>query len=152
MKLKELRGLFRLRPGDSTRAMRGRFVDVDVWADFRYKIQRDGKDALFKFGTHKNRTVSQVDKLDPEYLDWILQRDTFPEEIKEIIRYVRRFKQFRGDFQGGGRKFKAKIIDDPILPRRVGKSHELSKMAKAARASGKSVLELKKSMLERRKK
>lgn len=89
MKLKELRGLF--QPGRAARLFRARPQKPDDRApvDFRYKVQKDGKDAMFLVGAHRFLKVSQVQKSDPDYLDWILSKDNYPEEIKEIIRYIR---------------------------------------------------------------
>ena len=98
MKLKELQALFSLRPDDSSRAIRKRAKKIELSDDsddFRYKVQKDGKDALFKIGQHKHRTVSEVEQLDPEYLTWILQQPSYSEEIKDIIKYVR-FGSFSG--------------------------------------------------------
>jgi exodeoxyribonuclease X-like protein len=129
MKLSELRGLFGLRPLEAERAIRKRTKQIDPpeeTADFRYKIQKDGKDALFKIGQHKHRTVSEVQKADPSYLDWILNQPSYSNELKDIIRFVR-YGSFAGPAQEGEHAG-IDIIADPMpvdfMPRASGKSTE----------------------------
>jgi hypothetical protein len=99
MLLKELRRLFRRGETETERRERLREEErlkAAIEGDFRYKIQKDGKDAMMMYGKYKFHTVSSIQKQDPEYLDAILNRPTMPQEIKEIIRYVR-FGSFAGE-------------------------------------------------------
>jgi RecJ-like exonuclease len=53
----------------------------------RYKISEKGDDALIKFGTHRGKTLVEIRRIDPTYLEWIL-KENFPEDIKDICRYI----------------------------------------------------------------
>ncbi len=62
----------------------------------RYKISDDGTDAILMFGRHKGLRVSDVDKKDPAYLNWILT-DNFKSDLKEVVRYVQAQRLRRRD-------------------------------------------------------
>ncbi len=56
--------------------------------DRRYKINQEGSDALLKFGAHHGLTLRQIKATDPTYLDWMLRESGFPDELKDVIRYI----------------------------------------------------------------
>jgi DNA polymerase-3 subunit epsilon len=56
----------------------GRFVDPD-----KRFFWRDGA-AVFAFGEHRGRPLSEVARTHPAYLEWIARAD-FPAEAKKIV-------------------------------------------------------------------
>lgn len=55
-----------------------RYVDPDRKLEWRDGI------ACFTFGKHSGRALQDVVESDPDYIDWILNKD-FPETLKEIL-------------------------------------------------------------------
>jgi DNA polymerase-3 subunit epsilon len=68
----DLDGWLRPRPAADAVDEQGKFV------------QRDG-DVLFAFGKHRGRTLAEVAREAPGYLQWIVGSD-FPDDAKEIVR------------------------------------------------------------------
>jgi len=91
-KLDELRAQF--RAGASVPEPR-RTLRNPSWSPVSYKISVDGEDVLLKFGRHRGKTLRQILKRDPNYLDFIL-RETFPTELKDVVRRIVQEKAFHG--------------------------------------------------------
>jgi len=64
-----------------------RYVDSD-----RKFYWRDGR-AYFSFGKYKSRALEQVARDDPDYIDWIVRKGEFPQEVIDIC-----WKALRGTF------------------------------------------------------
>jgi len=64
-----------------------RYVDSD-----RKFYWRDGR-AHFNFGKYKSRALEQVSRDDPDYIDWIVRKGEFPQEVIDIC-----WKALRGTF------------------------------------------------------
>lgn len=54
----------------------------------RYVVSSDGDDAILQFGKHVGKSVSELQRTDPSYLDWMMHQD-FPHELIDIIRHVK---------------------------------------------------------------
>lgn len=60
------------------------------------QVDRDGKlvwrdgEAYFGFGKHRYRSLEQVTREDPDYIDWIITKADFPADFIEICRAARR--------------------------------------------------------------
>jgi uncharacterized protein (DUF3820 family) len=53
---------------------------------------RDAR-AHFNFGKYRSRPLEEIAKEDPSYLDWIVQKGEFPQEVIDIC-----WKALRGSF------------------------------------------------------
>lgn len=51
-------------------------------------VLNDKDQPMFNFGKHKGKTVEQVLKTDPSFLDWMLQGD-FPKNTKDVLRQLK---------------------------------------------------------------
>ncbi|MCQ2300406.1 MAG: 3'-5' exonuclease [Bacteroidales bacterium] len=62
-----------------------RFTTVGSWADLVGHIGKDAKgNAIFNFGKHKGRLVTEVFTKEPAYYDWMMKSD-FPLSTKQCI-------------------------------------------------------------------
>ncbi len=69
---RDIRGLHELcNPKDQT------------WIDHNGKFVWRGKDAIINFGIHRGRTLQDLSKNSPDYLQWIISKD-FSAEVKKI--------------------------------------------------------------------
>ncbi len=82
------------REGKVTKPIRN---DVQALYEFSYNhnnadlvghigYNREGRE-IFKFGKHKNKTVEDVFKREPQYFDWMMKAD-FPLSTKQVIQSV----------------------------------------------------------------
>lgn len=83
-KLADLRAS--LRSGALERELEDR---PDAGALRKYKLNTDGSDAMLFFGRHRGRTLVQIWKDEPGYLNWVLESD-FDSDLKDVVRYVQR--------------------------------------------------------------
>jgi DNA polymerase-3 subunit epsilon len=59
--------------------------DLNV-LDATQKLKRNGKgEVAFNFGKHNNKTVGEVLKIEPEYINWMIAKD-FSVQVKEILK------------------------------------------------------------------
>ncbi|MHC4137992.1 MAG: exonuclease domain-containing protein [Planctomycetota bacterium] len=68
--------------------------ELDAWlrprgetADEQGKFVQRGGEIVFNFGKHRGRSLEEVAREAPDYLDWIVGSD-FPEDAKETVREV----------------------------------------------------------------
>jgi DNA polymerase-3 subunit epsilon len=60
------------------------------WVDAEGKlIWRDGE-AFFNFGKYKCKSLAEVCRTDPGYIDWMVQKGDFPKDLVEICAKARR--------------------------------------------------------------
>lgn len=62
---------------------------VESSGNTRYKVSKDGKDALLKFGRHRGKRLSVVASEDPTYLRFIIESE-LPSELKDVAKYLRK--------------------------------------------------------------
>jgi DNA polymerase III subunit epsilon len=55
------------------------------WIDPDGRIIWRGEDAVLSFGKHRDRSLRQLVTENPDYLDWMLRKGDFSEEVKHII-------------------------------------------------------------------
>ena len=54
------------------------------WVDSTGKIIWEGDEAAINFGKHKGQTLREIAKVEPDFFNWIMQKD-FPQDVKDII-------------------------------------------------------------------
>jgi DNA polymerase-3 subunit epsilon len=60
------------------------------------QVDKEGKlvwrdaEAYFNFGKHRYRSLEQVTREDPDYIDWIVAKGDFPMDFIDICRNARR--------------------------------------------------------------
>ncbi len=52
-----------------------------------YRVIGDGDDAVILFGEkYKKMSVSDIGLIEPDYLEWIIEHTSFPDELKNICK------------------------------------------------------------------
>jgi hypothetical protein len=72
---------------DKIRGKRGRDRPIS-----NYVINVDGDDALLKFGKHSGKYLTEVARMEPSYLDWLV-KNVYPEDLKDVARYIMRLER-----------------------------------------------------------
>jgi len=56
------------------------------WVDPDGRIIWRGEDAVLGFGKHRDRSLRQLAAENPDYLDWMLNKGDFSDDVKKIVR------------------------------------------------------------------